>query len=753
MFTSRVLKPVGPALAVGAPRVDQPLRALAVASVLTVVFATVLVIGAVWWSATRADTASTDRLYQTVSYALGKATEKIPYDQESVAFWNEAVVNTRDAFNEQWVDVNLGVWMYDYFKHDRVNILDARDRIVYAMADGKKVVPSTPFPNAVIGGLAAELRRSIAAGALDRYDAGQTRIPRAQDLGMVDGRPAIVSVMVLVPHSSEVAQTRGTECLIASVRFLDGSFLADLADAYLLDGARFSRVDDIASDEQSYPLRTKSGESVGYLVWTPKLPGSRILSEVLPVLGAGLLGVAIAVAFLIRRLAGTYTELVTSEAQAKHLAFHDTLTGLPNRAYFNKGLEDALEDVRSGRGQIALMFLDLDRFKQVNDTLGHAAGDALIRELAGHFSATLKPGNLLARMGGDEFAIVMRNIRGRAEVEAQCRDIVAVVSKPFELVGGQAMVGISIGIAISPAAGTDRSELARKADIALYQAKRTGGQHFEFFTEHMSRSVQQRRDLEIDLRRALDSGNEIEVVFQPVYSACNVTISGVEALLRWNHPRAGAVSPYTFIGLAEDCGLIDRLGDLVLRRACAVASTWDLETISVNVSAMQLRQGGFAGRVLDLLDEMGMTPGRLEFEVNETTLLAGTETSARNLKVLRDAGVKISLDDFGTGYSSLSYLMKLEVDRVKIDRSFVRHIGEAGQSDSIVQAIVTMARAVGVSVTAEGVETRQQMDFLTGIGCTDLQGYLFSPPLSALRMVELIAGKGVQAAASSTEAA
>ena len=738
---------------VGVPRTDEPLRALAVGSVLTVISAACLMLGVVWWSATRADQATRDRQYQVISYALEKSAQKIPYDQESVAYWNEAVINTRNAFNEAWVDVNLGVWMYDYFKHDRVFILDGKNHVLYAMADGKKASVGESVPTGAISHLATQLRERIAAGALDDYEAGKTRIPRAEDVGLVDGRPAILSVMPLVPHSAEVVQDRGTEHLIASVRFLDSSFLTDLAETYLLDSVRFSHTGDILPSEQSYPLKTHAGEPIGSFVWTPKLPGRTILSEVLPVLAAGFIGIGLAVAFLIRHLRRTYTELATSEAQAKHLAFHDTLTGLPNRAYFNERLEDALVDVRNGRGQLALVFLDLDRFKQVNDSLGHAAGDALICDLAQRLSAILKPGDLLARMGGDEFAIVMRNIKGRVEVEALCRDIVGIVSRPFDVLGGQAVVGISIGVAIAPFAGLDRSELARKADIALYEAKRRGGLHFEFFTDVMSQTVQQRRDLEVDLRRALASDGELDVVFQPLYCAEHLALTGVEALLRWNHPRIGAVSPYTFVGLAEECGLIDQLGDLVLRRACTVASAWNLETVSVNVSAMQLRQGDFARRVLALLAEIGMPPERLEIEITESTLIGGSEASGRNLKALRAAGAKVSLDDFGTGYSSLSYLMRLEVDRIKIDRSFVRHIGQSAQSNSIVQAIVTMAHAVGVTVTAEGVETREQQDFLVGIGCNHLQGYLLSPPLSALRMVELIANNGTHASKSGFEAA
>lgn len=740
-------------IAGAAPRTDQPMRTLAAASLLTVASAAALVLGVVWWSATRADIATEQRLSRTVAYALDKSAQRISYDQESVAFWDEAVINTRNGLNQKWVDVNLGVWMYDYFKHDRVFILDTADRARYVMADGKQVAAPARIPPASVGHLATQLRHSIAAGALDAFAAGKTRIPRAEDIGIVEGRPAIVSVMPLIPHSNEVVQERGRENLIASVRFLDNSFLTDLADAYLLEGVRFSLGDDIRPEEQSYPLMTRAGDTLGSFVWTPDLPGRSILGEVLPVLAAGLAGIGIAIWLLLRRLRRTYTELVVSEAQATHLAFHDTLTGLPNRAYFNERLEAALADVRGGRGQLALLFLDLDRFKQVNDSLGHAAGDALIRNLAGQLKAILKPSDVLARIGGDEFAVVMRDIAGRHEVEELCRDVISVVSGPFDVLGGQAMVGISIGVAIAPAAGMDRSEIARKADIALYQAKRSGGLHFEFFTEDMSQTVRQRRELEIELRRALASGTELEVVFQPLYAAARLKITGVEALLRWHHPRVGAVSPYTFIGLAEECGLINQVGDLVLRRICTVAGAWDLETVSVNVSPIQLRQNDFAERVLALLDETGMKRTRLEIEITESTLIGGSEISTRNLNALRAAGVKVSLDDFGTGYSSLSYLMKLEVDRIKIDRSFVRHIGVSPQSNSIVQAIVTMAHAVGVAVTAEGVETREQQDFLIAIGCNHLQGHLLSQPVSALRMIELIANNGSRSATSDTEAA
>lgn len=712
------------------------MRSIELASLLTVLAAAVLMFGIVWWSASESDRATKDRLAQTVSYALSESIEKIPYDQESVAFWDDAVVNTRVAFNADWVDVNLGVWMYDYFQHDRVTILDTGDQVLYAMADGKRVPTGDRRPNSVTVSLASELRESLARGAYDDFAQGRTRIPRVVDVGIVEGRPAIVSVMPLLPHSSEVVQDKGTEILIVSTRFLDRSFLTSLENAHLLQGVRYSHENAIRNYEQSYSIRTRSGETLGYIVWSPKLPGSDILADVLPVLATGLGFVAIAVYSLIRHLKRIYTELVTSEAQARHLACHDALTGLANRAFFNKSLEETLEPAQ---GTAALLFLDLDRFKQVNDLLGHATGDALIRELSTNLQKMVKPGDMVGRMGGDEFAILMRDVSGRAEVEALCRDIIASVSQPFEVLRGQTAVGISIGIALAtPAERVERRELSRRADIALYEAKRGGGQRFRFFAPELNADAQRQRELEAELRLAIEEEREIDVVYQPIFASGTLEMRGAEALARWSHPQLGAVSPLVFVALAEECGLIDRLGDMILRRACDTAQALDLETITVNISPLQLLRPNFAGNVLATLARAGIAPTRLEIEVTERALLDGACAGQSGLKVLRTAGVRIALDDFGTGQSSLGSLLKLEVDRIKIDRCLVRALGEKAQSVSITEAMVRMAHAVGVAVTAEGVETTDQLALLTKIGVDDLQGHLLAPPMPAARLGDMI---------------
>lgn len=714
---------------------DRPFRVLIALSGLTVAFTFFMLAAVLILSANRSDQLSQARLHQVVEYALTKSIERVPYDQESVAVWDDAVKFVK-GIDLKWVDINLGVWMYEYFKHDRSYVLNAEDQVLYSMADGKQVSVSRRLPLGKIPEVVAELRKRIRSGELDRYERGQQRVPRALDLGYVDGRPAVISSMPLVSDTGEVAQGRGTESVIVSIRFLDNTFLQDLADAYLLKGVRFSTTNNLTSGEQSYPLRNVAGASVGYFIWKPVLPGSTILSDLGPLFGIGSLLVGIAVLLLMRSLRGTCTELVVSEAHSKHLAYHDVLTGLPNRAYFDDRLEKYLSEVRAGSGQLALLFLDLDRFKEVNDTFGHAVGDALIREVTAQLSAVISPGDELARMGGDEFAVIKR-ARSQKEVSEFCALIAATVTQPFEINGLKVAVGVSIGVAMAPEAGTDRGELARKADIALYRAKKSATERFKFFTEKMGQKIQARRELETELRQALDTGVGLEVAYQLIYAVDGLKPTGAEALVRWEHPRLGSISPSVFVALAEECGLINRLGDWVLRKACGAAQAWEPNTIAVNVSTVQCQQPDFAERVFSILRDTGLSPNRLEIEITESVLLDASGASARTLKALRAGGVRIALDDFGTGYSSLSYLLKLEVDRIKIDRSFIQHL-DAAQSRSIVEAIVTMAKAVNVAVTAEGVETHAQLIFLAQTGCDHLQGYLFSKPVGALHLTELL---------------
>ena len=584
-----------------------------------------------------------------------------------------------------------------------------------------------------------DLRRQIAAGGLDEYEADRTRVPRSVDRVVLANRPAIASVIPIVTDTGELPQERGSEFLLLSVRFLDTTFVDNLSSDYQLTGARFSRDGTINDQERSFALKNTAGQTIGYFVWRPSLPGSAIYWEVAPVIAFGLVCIASAMLLLIRGLRGTYSQLIASGAAASHAACHDVLTGLPNRGYFDGQLVTALSDSRDGAWPLALLFLDLDRFKTVNDTLGHAAGDELIKQFVLRMKRMLVPENFLARTGGDEFAIIVPDATDQSAIEELCADIRTLAAAPFAVGDTQAVVGVSIGVAISRDDVAHPVDLARQADIALYQAKGAGRNCFCFFTRDVEDRLREHALLEADLRTAIGEGEGLELAYQPIYDAITLRVAGVEALARWNHPRLGAVSPQTFIGIAEQSGLIHDLGLWVVREACCAVRDADVAMLAVNVSPVQILKPGFAAALLATLTETGFPPGRLEIEITEGTLLDMTGVAEKVLQTLRSAGIKIALDDFGTGYSSLSYLMKHQVDRVKIDRSFVWQLGEGSSANSVVRAIVTMAQAIGVSVTAEGVETRDQQTILQQLGCDQLQGYLLSRPVAPAKLSELAA--------------
>ncbi|SFV28455.1 putative bifunctional diguanylate cyclase/phosphodiesterase [Hyphomicrobium facile] len=708
---------------------------MTIAAALTVAFAALLVMTTVEWSARRSDDISKSRQMAMASSALDREIQRIPYDQESVAVWDDSVKNVRNSFQPEWVDVNLGVWMSTYFKHDRAYVLDANDRALYAMSEGKAIKVDANSVTPEMMKLVRDLRRQIADGALSLFENSKARIPRSVDIAVIDAHPSIVSVMPLVPHSSAVSQARGSEALIIGIRYLDTSFPTNLQAKYLLANARFSLADDVAPGEAAFPIAAKDKTIVGNIVWTPESPGRSIFRGILPFLGMGLAIIGVAMFFVVRRLRAACAKLVANEEHSRYIARHDVLTGLPNRAFFVEELNKALADLDHSRGLLAVLFLDLDRFKQVNDTLGHAIGDELIVHLARRFSETVKSDGLIARMGGDEFAIFKRLSSSADDIQQLCGQLLTAVSESFETMDKKATVGLSIGVTIAPNDGIDQSELLRKADIALYQAKVKGGQQFQIFSEDMSRHLVERQQLETELRCALENGNELELFFQPIYASEDLRITSVESLVRWNHPRRGLVTPLEFIPIAEETGLIGKLGEWVLREACRAAKDWSIETIAVNVSPIQLSQPGFPEMVFDVLLESGLSPQKLEIEITETALLdSSNTTSKRALKALRDAGVRIALDDFGTGYSSLNNLIALQVDFVKIDRSFL----QPTSSRSVIWAIINMSHAIGLEVTAEGVETEDQKEFLIAVGCDHIQGYLLSKPLPEASFTALL---------------
>ena len=430
------------------------------------------------------------------------------------------------------------------------------------------------------------------------------------------------------------------------------------------------------------------------------------------------------------------TEQRRSEAKIAHMARHDALTGLPNRVLLNEQLQHGL--ARTRRGEIvAVHLLDLDRFKNVNDTLGHPAGDKLLQLVTERLRSVARDTDTIARMGGDEFAIVQPGISQPADATALALRTIEEVSKPYVIEGQHIIIGTSVGIAVGPVDGATPDQLLRNADLALYRAKENGRSTFRFFERDMDAQMQDRRAMELELRGALNR-NEFEVYYQPVMDLARDDVRGFEALLRWRHPEKGLLLPNDFIPLAEEIGFIVPLGEWVLREACREAASWpDNLEVAVNLSPVQFGMPGLVQVVTGALGASGLEPSRLELEITETTLLQDREQTLSILYQLRQLGVRIAMDDFGTGYSSLSYLQSFPFDKIKIDRSFITDIADGTGSLNIVRAVSALAKGLGIATTAEGVETKDQLEAVRGEGCGMVQGYLFSKPLPASEIERL----------------
>ena len=432
------------------------------------------------------------------------------------------------------------------------------------------------------------------------------------------------------------------------------------------------------------------------------------------------------------------TQRRAAEAKIHYMAHHDALTGLPNRVHLQGELVDALKRVNRGE-HLAVLCLDLDRFKAVNDTLGHPIGDALLREVAARIRDCIREIDTPARLGGDEFAIVQAGAGQPEQAIALAQRLIASLSSPYEIQGHYVVIGSSVGIAIAPQDGRDANELLKCADLALYRAKKEGRGIYRFFEPEMDAKMQLRRKLELDLRGAAVRG-EFELHYQPLVHLQTNEVSGFEALLRWRHPTQGLVPPVEFVPLAEEIGLIAQIGAWALRTACAEAAGWPVDKrVAVNLSPVQFKHPGLVQDVREALEGSGLGPNRLELEITETSMLEDTEATLKALNELHALGVRIAIDDFGTGYSSLSYLRRFPFDKIKVDQSLIRDIAEKEDGALIVRAVMGLGHSLGMATTVEGVETLDQLEKLRHEGCSEVQGYYFSRPRPAGDVPGLIA--------------
>ncbi|UPA26675.1 putative bifunctional diguanylate cyclase/phosphodiesterase [Shinella oryzae] len=685
------------------------------------------------WAAGKADEAAASRQRGFITRAVTKLQSAIAHDQESVTVWDDAVGKSQRG-DMAWIDANLGSWMRTYFDHDASLLLSPDLSLIYQFIEDRERSPDAQqFRDAYLP-LARQLRARLARGDTQGTSAKVLSIGES-DLARIGNRSAIVSIKPLISDTGNIVQAPGAEFLHVAIRFLDGDLPADIGQEYAFTNLRFTRDEPSERNATFIPVTSRDGAPVGFFRWEPFQPGNYVLRATAPALvlafvtlftGASLAGHA-----LFRRS----VRLAASRAELEHQASHDALTGLANRNFFAIRLASTLANAAADQSY-CILFVDLDRFKMVNDTFGHPVGDRLIMMAAARMRDLL-PKSLIARVGGDEFNILLSDADAH-NVDEIARNIVAAIRAPFEIDTVQIAIGASVGAAVTTGP-CDPVELTRKADIALYHAKAAGRNTHAIFGSHMDELLSDRRALEADLRLALQTHSQLETFYQPVYAADTGALSSLEALARWKHPTLGYVSPDQFIPLAEESGLIHEISALVLEDACRMLAEVPGIHIAVNASALELASPGYALRVLGILARWQVQPNRLEIELTESAMAPEKSELETTISTLRSAGVRFAIDDFGTGYSTFSRIQRIEVDRIKIDKSFIGEMHQ-GASRAVVSAMISMAKAKGLLVTAEGVETDEQRSALQDFGCDHLQGFLLSKPLPRSTAITLAAG-------------
>ena len=690
------------------------------------------------WLITAFDVAAREREQTVVQNGINGRVGEVAHMATGEVVWDAAVRNLSNRFDIAWAQQYIGTYFAQNDGFAASFVIDAGDTPIYAAHLSDTVDPVRsyqPFAgdarSLVKAVRESELRRVKAAGTAA---AGQSLLDaiQASTLANISGRLYILTATLVQPDFGTVKPRGPRSPIVMTAMAVDRAFLDSFADRFLLRDVRIhARGFHAAPGTAFVVLRNDRGVEVATLDWAPQTPGQILLRQLgLPVL-AILACLACSVLFLYHRGRQIAEVLITSEARATHMAYHDALTGLPNRLLFFERLGHALHQIRRTDEVIAVLLIDLDRFKDINDTFGHPAGDDLIRQAGKRMAAQCRGPDTFARLSGDEFAIIQTRSSASAAALLASR-LAEVMTQPVDLEAGRVFIGCSVGVTIIQDGGIDPAEALRQADLALYRTKDTAKGQFCFFEIEMDLAIKARRSLEADLREALAQGG-LHMSYQPQVNERGGMV-GVEALVRWRHPKRGDIAPSIFVPVAEECGLILDLGMFTLRRAFEDSKRWTHLKVAVNVSAKQLRMRDFATKIMALVHEVGVDPGRFELEITEGILLGDDPDTHDMLNRLRSAGFALVLDDFGTGYSSLSYLQRYPITKIKIDRSFIANLGVEAESEAVIGAIVKLAKALRLSVIAEGVETAEQVTRLNATGCFDMQGYLFGRPMGAAQI-------------------
>ena len=691
----------------------------------------ILTLVGLFFFALQIDTRAHRRSEALVMHGINMSVKDVADSVVPQAIWSDAVRNTVNN-DIDWLRKNVGEFFTQSNDFEYVSVFDGANRTQYALDEGREIQGDGDRFAGVAAPLISAIRSEEAklAPISERLEKGLTLSEPVQRTTIVNlaGEPYLLAATLMQPDFAPV-DTHGPAPIMIVGEEIDAAFLAAFSNHYMLDELFVAKQG--TPDEGKFAQAAFGGspEAPALTVrWQARTPGTDLFRDSLPLVLVGTFALAGLALSFHQRARRAIEQLVDSERRSAHLAHHDSLTGLPNRALFAERLQMALETARRSGRSFAVHCIDLDRFKDINDTFGHLAGDELIRRVSRKLQEACRQTDTIARLGGDEFAVIQVDTTPE-NAALLAERIVASLAEPEELSIGVVYFGASIGITyVTSENSGDPTECLRQADLAMYRAKERGRGGYCFFEPDMDTAIQTRRLLQDDLRKAL-AAEELYMVYQPQVDVRD-RVTGVEALIRWNHATRGAISPAVFVPLAEECGLIEQLGWFAMRRAFVDSAQWPDIKIGVNVSAAQLRHKQFLDGVKALALETKIDPHRFELEITEGLLLADAPEVHATLAGLREMGFQIALDDFGTGYSSLSYLKRYPITRIKIDRSFITNLGVDAEAEDVVAAIVRLARALNMAVVAEGVETVQQRERLTAAGCRDIQGYLASRPLA-----------------------
>ncbi len=701
-----------------------------------VAVAIICIVVAILSSAQHADEVAAGQEKQLLAHALDTFAFRVLRQVKSIAASPAAIRNIRLQPDPAWADRGVGLWLRKNFDHDDVFVFDGQDKPIYSLVgnhppDAVWLAGAMPAMQGLLDymrGREAVLDNAI---GLQRAAAdAQTAHAQAAVIRRFRDRPAVIAAAAVGPVAGISPARDSAAPILVSVKYIDDVTLAGIAAQLRLTHLRRLGAQPAPPGDVVYALRGPNGANIARFAFTPRRPGAEIVQSVVPFIAVALAGFALLAAFVLRYMRRTAAAIAAGETRLRHLAMHDPLCGLPNRNYFSERLEAVIEEVRAGRSPAAAFYIDLDHFKDVNDTLGHHIGDDLIRNVTLRLSHALRGDDLVARLGGDEFAVISVIGKDTAKMMALAHRLIAAICAPYSIGGHNIVIGASIGIAVIDKNSGGAADIMRYADMALYRAKNEGRNRACLYDAAMDADLSKRKLLEADLREAIEQ-DHLHLVYQPIVNNSGQDLLGVEALCRWNHPARGPIEPTEFIGAAEHSGLIVELGARVLRKACLDGKAWPGLTVAVNVSPIQFRRTDFCAMVERTLIDTEFDPSRLELELTESVLLGNADTAEAAMIRLKELGVRVALDDFGTGYSSLLYLRRFPFDKLKIDRSFVRSIEKAADAAAIVHAVVGLGRGLGMKVTAEGVETADQQLFLRAAGVHSMQGFYFGRPVSA----------------------